>query len=154
MTPKSPNRKAFFPGSFNPFTRGHQSIVSRALSIFDSVVIAFGVNCDKADSGTAAANIRAVKELYRNRDDVEVISYSGLTVDAAKENGAGVILRGVRNISDFEYERDMADINRKISGIDTVILFSEPELGFISSSIVRELEHYGRDVSDMLPVNE
>lgn len=142
----------FFSGSFNPFTRGHASIVSRALTIFDKVVIGIGINAAKADSRQRAEDARArIMDIYRSDSRVEVATYSCLTVDAAAQHGAKALLRGVRSVADYEYERSMADLNRRLSGMETLLLFAEPELEYISSSAVRELQSYGRDVSDMLP---
>lgn len=143
---------AFFAGSFNPFTRGHASVVERALPLFDNIIIGIGVNAEKpgaADRADAACH--RIAALYAANPRVRVEVYSGLTVDAAKAFGANVLLRGVRSVADYEYERSLADLNRRLSGIETLLLFSLPELEYISSSAVRELASYGRDVSDMLP---
>ena len=143
---------AFFAGSFNPFTRGHASIVERALPLFDNIIIGIGVNAEKPGAaGRADAACRRIAALYAANPRVRVEVYSGLTVDAAKAFGANVLLRGVRSEADYEYERSLADLNRRLSGIETLLLFSLPELEYISSSAVRELASYGRDVSDMLP---
>ena len=124
-----------FPGSFNPFTVGHQSLVARVLPLFD---------------GTAQ-RVEAIRALYASEPKVSVIAYSGLTVDACEAEGARWMLRGVRSAVDFEYERNLADINRRISGIETLLLFTLPEYAAVSSSMVRELRSYGRDVSEFLP---
>lgn len=155
MTHKShdPNRRAIFPGSFNPFTRGHQSLVDRALPLFDHIVIAIGVSAEKKPN-EIELRTEQIKELYAGNEKVSVIAYDGLTVDAAKQNECGVILRGVRNSIDLEYERPMADANRKLGGIETVFLFTMPEYSMISSSLVRELRRYGRDVTDLMPSKE
>ncbi|MDE6277456.1 MAG: pantetheine-phosphate adenylyltransferase [Muribaculaceae bacterium] len=145
-------RTALFPGSFRPFTKGHASIVERGLALFDRVVIAVGVNLEKDPEGLHGAEaVRAIEALYAGEPRVEVIRYSGLTVEAAREAGAQFLLRGVRTVKDFEYERDMADVNRKLSGLETVLLYSLPELSAVSSSIVRELERFGADTSEFLP---
>lgn len=161
---QQPTRRALFPGSFNPFTRGHQSLVDRGLELFDEIVIAVGISLEKKnesknDSGKAEgdgmseteARMAEIAGLYRNNARVKVISYSGMTVNAAKEHGCRFILRGVRNGIDFEYERNMADVNRRISGVETILLFTLPEMSMISSSLVRELKHYGEDVGWLLP---
>lgn len=142
--------KALFPGSFNPFTRGHADIVERGLRIFDSIVIAVGVNPGKqpVDADALADSIRV---LYAGEPRVSVVTYNTLTVDLAHKLGVDFLLRGVRSVKDFEYERDMADINRQLSGLESVILFSRPEFAAISSSVVRELQSYGHDVSSFLP---
>lgn len=140
-----------FPGSFNPFTVGHQSLVARVLPLFDRVVIAVGVNARKDSGDETAQRVEAIRALYASEPKVSVIAYSGLTVDACEAEGARWMLRGVRSTVDFEYERNLADINRRISGIETLLLFTLPEYASVSSSMVRELRSYGRDVSEFLP---
>lgn len=140
-----------FPGSFNPFTVGHQSLVARVLPLFDRVVIAVGVNAHKDSGDETAQRVEAIRALYASEPKVSVIAYSGLTVDACEAEGARWMLRGVRSAVDFEYERNLADINRRISGIETLLLFTLPEYAAVSSSMVRELRSYGRDVSEFLP---
>ena len=144
-------RIAIFPGSFDPYTIGHASIVDRALPLFDKIVVAIGVNRNKRSFLTEEQRIRMIADLYADEPKVEVISYDGLTVDAARECGARFLLRGVRMIQDFEYEKNLAEVNRSISGLETVLLYTLPEYGHISSSIARELISYGRDVSALLP---
>ena len=144
-------RIAIFPGSFDPFTVGHHSIVMRALPLFDKIVVAIGTNAAKYAMMSESRREEALRELYADNEKIEVISYEGLTVDAAKMCGAKFILRGVRMIQDFEYEKNLAEVNRSISGLETVLLYTLPEFGHISSSIVRELIRYGRDVSSLLP---
>lgn len=142
-------RTALYAGSFNPFTKGHLSILRRGLELFDRVVVMIGINAGKPAVGVDAAGL-AERLAALGLENVEVMEWSGLTVDAAREVGARWLLRGVRSVADYEYERNLADINRKISGIDTVILFAEPSLSMISSSMVRELSHYGHDVSEFV----
>lgn len=145
-------RRTFFAGSFNPFTIGHADLVDRALEIFDEVVIAVGISIDKsADESAIEALTAPIKKLYAGNNRVSVIHYSGLTVDAAKDAGCGFLLRGVRNVKDFEYEKELAEVNYRLSRIETVILFTRPELAVVSSSLVRELEHFGHDTSRFLP---
>ena len=144
-------RIAIFPGSFDPFTVGHHSIVMRALPLFDKIVVAIGINAAKYAMMSESRRVEALRELYADNEKIEVISYEGLTVDATKMCGAKFILRGVRMIQDFEYEKNLAEVNRSISGLETVLLYTLPEFGHISSSIVRELIRYGRDVSSLLP---
>lgn len=151
--PSTEARVAVFPGSFRPFTAGHASIVDRALGLFDRIYVAVGVNVAKGEAGEAAAlaSVETIARHYADEPRVVALSYRGLTVDLAREVGARFLLRGVRSVKDFEYERDMADINRKLSGLETVLLYSLPELSALSSSVVRELEGYGADVSPFLP---
>lgn len=153
MIPKSDaagRRIALFPGSFNPFTRGHESLVTRALSMCDGVTIAIGINIEKKDADTES-RVRAIRDLYAGDPRIDVITYSELTGELAQRLGCAFILRGVRNTSDFEYEMNMADVNRRLFGIETVLLPALPELAWISSSTARELERFGHDISELLP---
>ncbi len=143
-------KRALFPGSFRPFTRGHADIVERALTLFDEVVIAIGVNVEKP-AAVLDALVEPVRRLYDGNPRVRVEAFTGLTATFAEQCGACCIVRGVRSFKDFEYERDMADVNRQLSGVETVILFSKPELSAVSSSIVRELAAYGADITPYLP---
>lgn len=142
---------ALFPGSFDPFTIGHLSIVERAAPLFDRIIIAVGENSSKKNSADVAARVNSIRKAVEHIDNVEVISYAGLTVNACKEYGARFMLRGVRSVTDFEYERNLADINRRIAGIETVLLFALPEHAAVSSSVVRELYSFGYDTSSFLP---
>ena len=137
--------KAVFAGSFDPFTIGHRSIVDRALRMFGQIVIAIGFNEHKSGCWTIEQRLKAISSLYEGKPEVQVMAYKGLTVTFAKEIGADILLRGVRGNLDFEYERNLADTNKAISGIETVFLISEPEYSFVSSSMVRELLHNGFD---------
>lgn len=147
----SDGKCALFAGTFDPFTIGHHRIVQRALQLFSRVIIAVGRNSDKLAKYSTDERVEHLRRLYADEPRVEAVAYDGLTVDFAKEVGADCLLRGVRSIKDFEYERELADINRRISGIETLLLVSEPEYASISSSVVRELMSYGKDVSDLLP---
>lgn len=144
-------KKALFAGSFDPFTRGHQSIVDRTLAIADEVVIAIGVNSGKTPMFSLEQRTEMIRRVYAGNERVRVESYSGLTTDFAQSIGATFLVRGVRSIMDFEAEKNIADVNRKLTGIETVLLITEPEFSSISSSIVRELMSYGRDVTEFLP---
>lgn len=144
-------RIAVFPGSFDPFTLGHHSIVERALSLFDKIIIAIGYNEHKTSANSIEQRLQAIDDVYRGNHKIEVTTYTGLTVDYAKSIGAGFILRGVRSFADFEYERNIADVNRRIAGIETIMLFSLPEHAYISSSMVRELQNNNYDVKEFLP---
>ena len=144
-------KKAIFPGTFDPFTLGHHSIVKRALVFMGEVIIGIGINENKRCLLPVEKRVESIQKLYADEPKVKVLAYSGLTVDFAQQQGAEVIIRGIRTVKDFEYEEGIADINRKLSGIDTVFLVTEPEYSAISSSVVRELLHYGKDVSAFLP---
>lgn len=144
-------RKAIFPGTFDPFTKGHYSIVERALAFIDHIVIAIGVNDNKKTFFPAEKRLAMIRELYKDNPRVSVEAYSCLTVDFAKETNADIIIRGIRSVKDFEYEEAIADVNRRLTGIETILLFTEAELTCVSSSIVRELISYGKDVSDFIP---
>lgn len=140
-----------FPGSFDPFTLGHANLVERALQLFDEVVIAIGVNEQKAGWIPVEVRVCALREYYKSVARVRVESYTGITADFAHSIGATAILRGVRTLKDFEYEQQMADVNRQLTGIDTVLLIADPQLSAVSSTIVRELAHFGRDITSFLP---
>lgn len=144
-------RIALFPGTFDPFTLGHQSLVKRVLTCADAVVIAIGINEKKQTYYTLEQRVSAIRALYAEEPRVKVITYSGLTVDVAQQEQASFILRGVRSVIDFEYEKSIADVNRQLTGIETLLLFTEPAYAHISSSVVRELLHFGRDVSAFVP---
>ncbi len=147
-------RTGIFVGSFNPFTIGHDSIVRRALPLFDRLVIGVvGDNVQKPDMQPAEERMKVIQDLYSSEPAVEVKTYYGLAVDFAQAEGARFIVKGVRSAKDFEYEREQADINRQITNgeVETLLLYAEPQLSSISSSMVRELRHFGVDVSPYLP---
>ena len=143
--------KAIFPGTFDPFTVGHESIVRRALTFIDEVIIAIGINEQKHSLFPIEKREQMIRDYYKDEPRVKVMSYSNLTVDFAHEVGANTIIRGIRTVKDFEYEETIADINRKLTGIETIFLFTEPDLASISSSIVRELMKYNKEVTQFLP---
>lgn len=145
-------RIALFTGSFNPFTIGHADIVNRALTIFDKVVIGVGYNPSKGTLSDVESRVYNIKEVYKDNPNVSVEAYSDLTVDFARRHGATTIIKGVRSVQDFEYERAQAEVNSLIGdGIETMFLFAKPELASISSSVVRELQLFGKDISKFLP---
>jgi pantetheine-phosphate adenylyltransferase len=151
---RNEGRTGVFVGSFNPFTVGHDSIVRRALPLFDRLVIGVvGDQVHKPDMPSAEERIRAIAAVYADEPRIEVKAYYGLAVDFAKSEGARFIVKGVRSVKDFEYEREQADINRQIAGLETVLLYSEPQYSSVSSTLVRELQHFGVDVSPYLPEN-
>lgn len=143
--------KGFFVGSFDPFTIGHDSIVRRALPLFDHIIIGVGVNERKKYMLSAEERVKRIKRLYADEPKIEVKAYSDLTIDFARREQATYIIKGVRSVKDFEYEREQADVNRLLSGVETIFLYAEPQLSSISSSMVRELQHFGRDISKFLP---
>ena len=128
-------RTALFPGSFDPFTLGHANIVERALALFDEIVM----------------RLETIRRIYAAEPRVKVAGYDTLTMDFARKVGAKYIVRGLRSVRDFEYERDIAEINRMEGGLETVFLLTEPKYASISSSVVRELLDFGKDVSRFLP---
>ncbi|MBR0042890.1 MAG: pantetheine-phosphate adenylyltransferase [Bacteroides sp.] len=143
--------RAIFPGTFDPFTIGHESIVRRALTFIDEVIIAIGINEQKHSLFPVEKREQMIRDFYKDEPRVKVMSYSNLTVDFAHEVGANTIIRGIRTVKDFEYEETIADINRKLTGIETIFLFTEPDLASISSSIVRELMKYNKEITQFLP---
>jgi pantetheine-phosphate adenylyltransferase len=142
---------AIFPGSFDPFTIGHFSIVERGLKLFDQIIIAVGVNQAKKPLFPIEKRIEIIQQAFEGETRVVVKEYNSLTVDFAKEVGAKFILRGLRSVSDFEYERTVADANRLLTGVETVMLFTDTQYSFISSTVVRDLMTYGKDISAFLP---
>ena len=147
-------KTAIFPGSFDPFTRGHQALVDEALSLFDKVIIAIGENVNKRSLLSLEARKKLIEDLYADNKRVECITYSSLTGDAAREVGATALVRGVRNTIDFEFERTIEATNRQLfPELTTVLLVTPAELMHVSSSMVRELLTFNRDVSDYLPKN-
>ncbi|MBR5764910.1 MAG: pantetheine-phosphate adenylyltransferase, partial [Bacteroidaceae bacterium] len=143
-------KRAIFPGTFDPFTIGHASIVKRAITFIDELVIGIGYNENKRTMFSIEEREKTLRELYENEPRVKIASYNDLTVDFAKRMDAQFIIRGIRCVKDFEYEETIADINRKLAGIETILLFTEPELTSVSSSVVRELISFGKDVSAFL----
>ena len=140
-----------FTGSFDPFTVGHDDILRRALPLFSRIVIGVGVNERKQYMLSAEERCTAIRRIYEGEVKIEVKAYSDLTVDFARREGAAYIIKGVRSVKDFEYEREQADINRQLSGVETLLLYSDPRYSSVSSSMVRELIHFGQDVSRYLP---
>ena len=140
-----------FTGSFDPYTIGHDDILRRALPLFDHIVIGIGVNERKSYMQSAEERMKTIKAIYADEPKVEVKTYNDLTIDFARRENASYIIKGVRSVKDFEYERDQADINRQLSGIETLLLYADPRYSAVSSSMVRELIHFGQDVSRFLP---
>jgi pantetheine-phosphate adenylyltransferase len=143
-------RIALFPGSFNPFTIGHANIVSRALNLFDKVIIGIGVNSEKPQENISK-NLKEIETRYANEPRVKVITYSTLTADVVEKENATCIIRGIRNNVDLNYESEIAQVNYTLFKVETVFLLASPELKEISSSIVRELQKFGKNITDLLP---
>ncbi len=132
-------KTAIFPGSFDPITLGHQDIIEKSLNLFDSVIIGIGKNNEKKYMFSAEKRKQFVEKTFKSNDNIEVKIYDGLTVDFCKKNNADFIIRGLRNVSDFEFEKTIALTNRKLTGIETVFLLTSAKNSYISSGIVREL---------------
>jgi len=144
-------RVAIFPGSFDPFTIGHENIVQRAVDLFDEIIIGIGYNAQKQDFYPVEKRIEWVENLFSDEPKVSVAKYQGLTVDFAKELNAGYILRGIRTAADFEYERAIAQVNKAMTGIESVFLLTTPEHTPVNSSIVRDIIRHNGDASKFIP---
>ena len=144
-------KTGLFTGTFDPFTIGHQNIVDRALPLFDRLISAVAESELKHTSRTIEQRVEAIQQLYAHDERVKVIAYSDLTIDLAKRENIGFIVRGVRSVKDYEYEIAQADFNRQFGNVETIFLPADPNLAMISSSLVRELEHFGKDVTRFLP---
>ena len=145
-------RRAVFPGSFDPITLGHENIIRRAIPMFDEIVIAIGVNGSKKTMFTLAQRVQMLKNVFENAPSVKVETFGGLTVRFCEEVNADWMLRGVRNGGDFEYERTIAQMTKKLNpSLETIILFTDPEFAPISSTVVRDILANGGDVSNFVP---
>lgn len=145
-------RKAIFPGSFDPITRGHESIAKRAILLFDEVIIAIGENLKKGSFFSLDKRISMIKKVFENEAKIKVMKFEGLTVNFCREMNAKFILRGLRTSADFEFERSIGQINKKLDpGIETVFLLTDPEYTALNSSRVREIINYGGDISEFVP---
>ena len=145
-------RIAIFPGSFDPITKGHESIVKRAIPLFDKIIIAIGINSSKNSMFDLEQRKLWIKNTFKTNPTIEVVTYTGLTVDFCKAQNANFILRGLRSYSDFEYESGIAQMNKSlISNVETVFLLTEPEFSHISSTIVRDIIRNNGKVEQFLP---
>ena len=144
-------KKAIFPGSFDPFTIGHYDIVMRGLQLFDEIVIGVGHNINKREAFLLEERLTAIQQAFKSEPRVKVLAYDNLTVDFAAEQQAQFILRGVRSVQDFEYERNIAEANKQLSGIETVLLYTRPEYAHISSTLLRDLHAHNKDITPYLP---
>ena len=143
---------AIFPGSFDPFTKGHHDIVRRGLTIFDKVIVAIGYNSQKQRYFDIEQMKGHIQSAFSTESRVSVLEYDQLTATLAKEHGARYLLRGLRNTTDFEYENSISQVNRYLnSELETVFLITSPQYASISSSIIREVHKYGGDITDFLP---
>lgn len=143
---------AVFPGSFDPITVGHESIIKRSIPLFDEYIIAIGQNSNKSYQFSLEQRIKWIQQVFQEYDNVRVEAYDGLTVDYCKTVGANYIIRGLRTSADFEFERGIAQMNRAmLPDLDTMFLLTPPELSAISSSIVRDILSHGGDVSQFVP---
>ncbi|WP_456377378.1 pantetheine-phosphate adenylyltransferase [Lutibacter sp.] len=144
-------RRAIFPGSFDPITLGHVDIINRALPLFDEIIIAIGINADKKYMFSLKERIKFIKENYANEPKIKVETYTGLTIDVCEKLNVDFILRGLRNPADFEFEKAIAQTNRKLSNIETVFLLTSATTAFISSSIVRDILRNGGNIKGFVP---
>ena len=143
--------KAIFPGSFDPITKGHLDVIERGLNLFDSLVIAVGENSSKNSIFTLPERVEMIREIVKDKPRVTVESYDSLTVEYAKTIGADVMLRGLRNLTDVQYEFQLAMTNRAVAGIETVFIMTSEKYGFVNSTMVREVAMLGGDVSELVP---
>ena len=149
---KTEKKIAVFPGSFDPFTRGHESIVNRALSLFDEIIIAIGANALKDGFFTLDKRKKMINDVFKGIDMVRVSHYEGLTIDFCRQNNASFLLRGIRTAADFEYERAIAQLNKAMAPeIESVMLLTAPEMTPINSTIVRDIIRNGGDASKFVP---
>ncbi|WP_111708045.1 pantetheine-phosphate adenylyltransferase [Lutibacter citreus] len=144
-------KRAIFPGSFDPITLGHVDIINRGLPLFNEIVIAIGLNSDKNYMFSLEQRKQFIEKYYKNVPKVKVTTYTGLTTEYCKEINADFILRGLRNPADFEFEKAIAQTNRKLTKIETVFLLTSADTAFISSSIVRDVYRHGGDISGLVP---
>ena len=145
--------KAVFPGSFDPITSGHIDVINRGVKMFDELVIAIGENSVKQPIFTGDERIDMIEEIFEGRNNIKVEKFNGLTVEYVKNVGAGVILRGLRNLTDVQYEFQLAMTNRAVAGIETVFVMTGEQFGFVSSTLIREVASLGGDVSNLVPPN-
>ncbi|MGI6242216.1 MAG: pantetheine-phosphate adenylyltransferase [Prevotella sp.] len=142
---------ALFVGTFDPFTIGHADIVRRALQLVGKLVIGVGINPDKHTMYSAEERVNAIRDLYADEPRISVEAYADLAIDLAQRTGAQFIVRGVRSVKDFEYERDQAEYNMRLGNVETLLLYANPSLTAISSSAYRQLVYFHKDASWMLP---
>jgi len=145
-------KKAVFPGTFDPITKGHVDIIKRASELFDEIIIAIGVNSEKKTLFTLEQRIAWIEAIFSAHDKITVKSYEELTINFCREQKCKYLVRGLRNSTDFDYESNIAQVNRKISSdIETIFILCSPELSYISSTIVRDLINYNGDYHSLVP---
>ena len=143
-------RRALFPGSFDPFTKGHEQIVRKGIALFDEVIVAVGVNTSKVYTFETDKRLKHIETLFENDANVKVVAYNSLTIDLCRELDAKHIIRGVRDSKDFEYERAIAQMNKDLAGVETILFYTDPEFAAVSSTIIRELYKFKADVSPFI----
>ena len=143
--------RAVFPGSFDPFTRGHYSIVMRALPLFDEIIIAVGQNTEKKPMSSIEQRVTQLKLLFQNETKISIEQYSGLTMEFCKTHKAKFIVRGLRNTQDFQYEQPIAQNNLELGAVETIFLSAEPHMSHLSSTIARDIAKHGGDLQSFLP---
>jgi len=144
-------RRVVCPGSFDPVTNGHLDIISRAASLFDEVIVAVLRNLSKNGLFTAEERVEMLREVLKGQPNVRVARFDGLTVDFCRENGASAIVKGLRAVSDFDYEMQMAQMNYRQAGVETLFMTTNPLYAFLSSSLIKDIAKYGGDVSGLVP---
>ncbi|MFN6013254.1 MAG: pantetheine-phosphate adenylyltransferase [Flavobacteriales bacterium] len=145
-------RIGLFPGSFDPFTKGHEAVVRKALELFDEIIIAIGTNSSKTYQFELSKRMNHIQSLFE-KDAIRIVTYQKLTVDLCKDIGASHIVRGLRDSKDFEYERSIAQMNNQLSGIETVFFLTDPEYAAINATIVREIYKNNGDISHFVTNN-
>ena len=144
-------KKAVFPGSFDPLTLGHCDIINKSLDLFDEIIIAIGENSDKKNMFSIDDRKKFIHDEFKNQEKLKILTYDGLTVNFCKKIDANFIVRGLRNPADFEFEKTIAQTNKKLTGIETVFFLTSPETAYISSSIVREIINNKGDYTKLVP---
>ena len=143
--------KVVFPGSFDPITLGHTDIIERALPLFDELIIAIGINVDKKYMFDIETRKKMIKNVFKDEPKIKIVDYTGLTVDFCHKHQLKFILRGLRNPADFEFEKSIAQTNRRLGNIETIFLLTGPDTSYISSGIVRDIYRNGGDISSLVP---
>ncbi len=144
-------KKAIFPGSFDPITLGHIDIIERGANLFDEIIIAIGINADKKYMFSLKQRVQFIEACFADNSKIKVATYKGLTVDFCKENNVDFILRGLRNTTDFEFEKSIANANNTLAGLESVFLLTSPKTSYISSSIVRDIVRNNGDYTKLVP---